>query len=203
MTTTQALQLDWSALHTAARGNRFCGDLCLVEPLGEGWLVAVADGAGRSAPAAQAAETCLGAVSGAGGDLAMLFARAHAAAREGRGAALAIAILDPTAGKLHWAAVGDITGWLGRAGARRSQGSGRLMKQAGVVGHRMPRLIARCFDLRPGDRLVIHTDGLGPFAEAALGLPLPPSSLAPRLLATAARGPDDALAFVAELREAA
>jgi hypothetical protein len=98
MTTTQALQLDWSALHTAARGNRFCGDLCLVEPLGEGWLVAVADGAGRSAPAAQAAETCLEAVSGAGGDLAMLFARAHAAAREGRGAALAIAILDPTAG---------------------------------------------------------------------------------------------------------
>ena len=94
--------------------------------------------------------------------------------------------------------------WLAGAGRCAPVPGLRPPDEAGRRG-RAPHAAAdrRCFDLRPGDRLVIHTDGLGPFAEAALGLPLPPSSLAPRLLATAARGPDDALALVAELREAA
>src|SRR3712207_9136389 len=64
-------------------------------------------------------------------------ARAHVAARESRGAALALAMLDVVARTLAWCAVGDITGWLGRAGARGAPGSGRLLKQLGTVGHRM------------------------------------------------------------------
>lgn len=193
------LGLEWSALHKAARGHRLCGDLCLVEPRGSGWLLAVADGAGQGIPAAQAAARCLDALRGGGSDPGTLFARAHAAARESRGAALALAMLDAVAHTLTWCAVGDVTGWLGRPGTRQASGSGRLLKQPGTVGHRMPRLIPRCFDVNPGDRLVVHTDGLDSFPDSMVRVPLPPAALADRLLESAPHGRDDRLVLVADL----
>ena len=79
----------------------------------------------------------------------------HRALRGTRGAAVAVARIEPAAGRLLYCGVGNIAGVLLGTDSRAS-----LVSHPGIVGHQLRGL--RTFEhlLPPGGALVLHSDGL-------------------------------------------
>ncbi|GEO81327.1 SpoIIE family protein phosphatase [Pararhodospirillum oryzae] len=173
-----------------------CGDNAGFWETPRGDLVVVADGLGHGHDAAVAANAALAHVEAhATDDLAELFQGMGTALAPTRGAAVAVARVDEAAGTVTYAALGNIRaaifGWQTR----------RLDGRAGIVGvsHSPPDTLT--LPIRPGEHLVLWTDGL----DEGLGLPVlpragggvPVSTLAESLLAEHAKGSDDACVLVA------
>ena len=84
--------------------------------------------------------------------------------------------------------------------SRESSGRPRqrtLLLRGGVVGSQIPPLYASLVPIRPGDTLVFATDGIRSDFARDLVLEDTPQQLAGRILATHAKGTDDALVLVA------
>ena len=81
----------------------------------------------------------------------------HAAMSHTRGAALAVAELDPAAGLLRYAGLGNIAAMVvGRASGRRG-----LVSLPGIAGHQRPTIREYDYPLRRRTpSLVMHSDGV-------------------------------------------
>lgn len=84
-----------------------------------------------------------------------MLARLHRDAAGTRGAAAAVAQLDPAAGSLVYAGLGNVFGALVVAGQRRI-----LVSKPGIVGHQARQLGDFTHELPPGALVVMHSDGL-------------------------------------------
>jgi serine/threonine protein phosphatase PrpC len=124
-----------------------------VDPSGTAALVAVIDGLGHGPAAAQVADQAVAmlARAPANASAADLVGRLHDELRGGRGAAATVCVLRER--KLSACGVGNV--------ALRARGSDLpFVLSPGVLGGRVTRLRACETQLKPGDRLVLHSDGL-------------------------------------------
>ncbi|MCW2960255.1 MAG: conserved hypothetical regulatory protein [Thermoleophilia bacterium] len=175
-----------------------CGDQHAVwqDDLGNA-LFAVVDGLGHGPLAAEAALTAIDALRDPRGmELSRRLQLCHAALQGTRGAAVMVASHDPHESNLHLMGVGNVgVTMFRRATAERST----VMGMPGIVGHRLPKQLRESRrEIRPGDTLVIATDGVGPFIPVGETAQLAPLSVAHSILG-ASTTIDDALVLVARL----
>ena len=117
----------------------------------------------------------------------------HALLRGHRGAALAILDLDPRTGESVWLAVGGIHARiLGAA-------SSGVRVQPGLVGEHLPNLVPTRYRVRPGDTLVLASDGISARGLDGLdprALYAAPTQLARSIVTHHGRAHDDATCLV-------
>jgi serine phosphatase RsbU (regulator of sigma subunit) len=155
----------------------------------------VADGLGHGPLAARAAE-------GAGGvfdadphrDPRAIVEAIHRGIGGTRGAAIAVARVDPANRRLRYAAVGNIAGTLLHAGATRG-----LFSHNGTVGHQVRKVQEFEYPWEAGSVVVLYSDGLQSrwSADAYPGLlARHPAVVAGVLLRDFRRGRDDVTVMV-------
>jgi anti-sigma regulatory factor (Ser/Thr protein kinase) len=143
-------------------GEQVCGDAGAIVTRQDGNLaVLLADGLGHGPIAAAASEEAVRlfkkAAAGTtdsltpGGLLPVL----HAGLRPTRGAALAVACIDPAARRVLYGGVGNIAGFI-----IDSAGLRRMVSHNGIAGHAMGRLQAFQYPLYHRPVLVLYSDGL-------------------------------------------
>ncbi|QMU70534.1 ATP-binding SpoIIE family protein phosphatase [Streptacidiphilus sp. P02-A3a] len=123
---------------------------------GSAVLVMLCDGLGHGPLAALAAEAAVRAFRDSRSSMPeQVVQDIHRALRGTRGAALAVARIEPQAGRLLFCGIGNIAATLLGHDSRVG-----LMSHPGIVGHQMRSM--RTFEqpLPPGSALVMHTDGL-------------------------------------------
>ncbi|HEX5419804.1 MAG TPA: ATP-binding protein [Gammaproteobacteria bacterium] len=121
--------------------------------------------------------------------------RIDEALRPTRGAAGAVAVIDPEAGNLRYCGVGNIVGKIvGEGGARQ------LMTHNGILGHTSSRKVELEYEIPPHALLLLHSDGLQtrwpPSAVETLSS-RDPGLIAGMLYRQYSRGNDDAVVVVA------
>lgn len=167
-----------------------CGDAAAVHALPDGWLLAIVDGLGHGAPAAQAALAAMDLIAEHRTlELPALLSLLDARLVDTRGAAVGLARVRGA--RLRYAGVGNT-----RALRWRGTQWTRLSSRWGIVGGGQPLSVDEMeIDLQPEDWLLMYTDGL----EEMLSLPaqLPewrrePALLCEQLLARWRVNRDDA-----------
>ena len=158
--------------------------------------VLVADGLGHGAPAAEAARAAVG-LFGAHADEspAALVARIHAGLQATRGAAVAVAEVDPRRRLVRFAGIGNIGAAILADGATR-----RLVSQHGTAGHGRPSIREFTYPWPDDAVFVAHSDGLvsdWTLARYPGLLRKPPMLLAGILYRDFKRGRDDVSVVVA------
>ena len=185
---------DWGVASHSRDGITVSGDRHVVANFARGALVAVIDGLGHGVPAAEVAEEAAAVLTANPDDDPIVLMQAcHSRLRASRGAVMSLASLGED--RMRWLGVGNVEGMLVRPGDRRERRS--LLVRGGVVGYRLPRLLESEHDLRPGDTLIMATDGVSP--EALREVPLGPTSeaTAKAILEAGSAGNDDALVLAA------
>lgn len=204
MGAVSANPIEWGVATLALPGQAETGDLHVVAPFPNGVLVAVIDGLGHGGDAAAAARIAAATlVDHAQESVISLVRRCHERLRTTRGAAMSLAsfnALDPSTSSgqatMTWLAVGNVEGFLVRAGADGHEKAAVLLR-GGVVGYSLPPLRSEVIAVTPGNTLVLATDGIrGGFADM-LSRGGSPQRLADHILTHFSRGTDDALVLVA------
>jgi anti-sigma regulatory factor (Ser/Thr protein kinase) len=160
----------------------------------------VADGLGHGPDAAVAAATAVAAFRGAPmTGAAGIASRVHAALRRTRGAAIAVAVIEPAAGLVRFAGIGNIAGRLVAAGDTQN-----LVSMNGTAGSVARSVKEFEYPAPAGVLLVMHSDGLtGRWSlDDYPGLSVrDPALIAGVLFRDHARGRDDAAVVVARLSD--
>nr|WP_073498474.1 ATP-binding protein [Actinacidiphila paucisporea] len=150
-----------SGLTRPISGETQCGDTWAVreEPVAEGaahLLVMMCDGLGHGPLAARAADEARTAFrTSRATEPAAILADIHAGLKGTRGAAVAVARVDPPARRVSLCGVGNIAAFVLGAQSRQA-----LTSTPGIVGHNIGRPQTFSAALPPGDALVLHSDGL-------------------------------------------
>ena len=145
------------------------GAVCLPLPsehvCGDAWgaackntelLLMVADGLGHGPEAARASQAAVALVDAQATFVPeALLQRAHAALHGTRGAALAVACLNPAEGSLRFAGIGNISVSLHAGSTSR-----HLVSHNGIVGSNMRKVQEFRMDFGDDDILIMHSDGL-------------------------------------------
>lgn len=139
------------------RGEPVCGDGWLFKTHhGTAWLI-VADGLGHGVFAAEAAHEAERVLAESRFDSpAAIMADVHDALKKTRGAAAAISTINPHAGTLSFAGLGNISAVL--ANGDRTRG---LASHNGTAGHQLSRIQEFTFPWAEDSTLIMHSDGLG------------------------------------------
>jgi phosphoserine phosphatase RsbX len=186
--------VEWGVAAQCRRGEVTSGDLAIVTRLPDGALVAAVDGLGHGYEAARAAEAA-GKVlyEFASQDLVPLVERCHGALRRTRGAAISLAFVSLLKSTMTWVGVGNVEGRVmsGDPSATRLKGS--LALGRGVPGHELPTMRTATIDVRPGDVLVLATDGIRTAFADSLDTSGSPQAISDRIMAGYRRPTDDAL----------
>lgn len=186
--------VEWGLATRCRRGEATSGDLAVVALLPEGALIAAIDGLGHGGEAARAARQAGEVVrKQPSQDLVRLVERCHGALRQTRGAAISLAFVCPSKGTMTWVGIGSVEGRVlsGDPSATRPKGS--LALGSGVPGHELPRLRPAALEVRPGDVLVLATDGIEASFADSLDISGSPQTISERILAANWKPTDDAL----------
>ncbi len=198
VTTLSLIDVVTAMASRALDAERGMGDGALVLRFPEGILLAVVDGVGHGAEAAEARQSAEEAIhQTAGGDLKGLLASCHERLKATRGASLGLVWLDRRAPAMTWLGVGTIMGVQHRPG-RGFRGPAPLMPQAsGSAGRRLPPLHPATVPFGIGDSIVLATDGLDHrFIHDLPAVFESEQQIADRLVETHGNRRDDALALV-------
>lgn len=191
--------IDYGVAHRTAPGQTTSGDGHLVRALPAGTLFAVVDGIGHGREAQAVAERALAVLADSHTvEVERLMEAAHRCLRGTRGAVMSIAYYDPAAHRLAWVGVGNVEGVLVHAGPRPCRGD-FLLRQAGVLGDRLPNLHASMLAVKRGDVLLFATDGIVGEFSGAINAAQPAAAIAAHILQYHAGHHDDALVLVARL----
>jgi anti-sigma regulatory factor (Ser/Thr protein kinase) len=188
--------LRWGVLNKPVKGETECGDTWRVARRADGLVAAiVADGLGHGPAAAEASRAAAIAFDADPfADLKHLFEKAHANTRGTRGAAVAIAQLDPARQVVRFAGVGNIAGTIVDGHARRG-----LASHNGTVGAQIHKVHQLEYPWPDRGALVMHSDGLGTRWDPAAYPGLTqrhPSVIAGVLYRDFTRGRDDVTVLV-------
>ncbi|BCJ43800.1 transcriptional regulator [Actinoplanes ianthinogenes] len=160
----------------------------------------VCDGLGHGGLAAAASREAVRVFrQTAAGSPAAVVEALHRSLGHTRGAALAVAELDPEAGLVRYAGLGNIAGTVfGPDGSRRG-----MISIPGIAGHQRRQVREYDYPLRPGAVVVMHSDGVvdrwNPTEYPGL-LTRSPEVIAGTVLRDAGTRRDDAGVLVARLR---
>jgi serine phosphatase RsbU (regulator of sigma subunit) len=148
--------LELGAICLPKAGETACGDAWAASSHAGRTRIMIADGLGHGILAADAAATATRVFQEhADQTSAEIIQRAHGALRSTRGAAVAIADVDPQHGVVEFVGVGNISGTI-----VADDGTRNLVSHNGTVGHEMRRVQSFTYPWPPGASLVMHSDGL-------------------------------------------
>jgi phosphoserine phosphatase RsbX len=190
--------LDWGVAGMALAGQAESGDSHVVKELPQGVLVAVVDGLGHGHEAAAAAMEAVATLERhAQEPVVSVVKHCHEALRLTRGVVMSLAMFHRLDQTMTWLGVGNVEGLLVRASPAGAPQRKMLLLRGGVVGDQLPPLSAAILPVKPGDTLILATDGIRTGFAYDLSMNDTPQQLAGRILATHAKGTDDALVLVA------
>jgi anti-sigma regulatory factor (Ser/Thr protein kinase) len=187
---------DMSVICVALDGETLSGDSWAVSD--DGLMFLVADGLGHGMFAADATRVAVE-VFRKSQTLApsAILEKMHAVMRSTRGAAAAIARVDPIRQRIYFSGIGNISCALINEGRSQS-----LVSHNGTLGHQMRRVQQFEYAYTPGDLLIMQSDGLSTHSKKGLPSSLllqPPMVIAPLIFAEQVRGRDDATLLVNRL----
>jgi anti-sigma regulatory factor (Ser/Thr protein kinase) len=190
-----ARRFDVGVVRVPKRGEYACGDDWGIAFADGRAMLAVADGLGHGPSAADASRRAVDvAVDRCADQPGMIVAQVHSALRSTRGAALAIAELDPRGTSVRYAGLGNIA-----ASIVSPHESKSLVSYNGIAGHEARKIQEFAYEWPAGALLVVHSDGLsgrwdlGRYPGLALRHP---SVVAGVLYRDYSRGRDDAVVVV-------
>ena len=189
--------IEWAAAEGTRAGQTESGDRYLVAPTPDGMLVAVVDGLGHGAEAADAAKVAVRSLErNAQQRVIPLVRDCHQSLVGTRGAVISVASFTAHDQTMTWLGVGNVEGLLLRALATSPRRESLLLR-GGVVGVHLPTLTAEIVPVTPGDTLILATDGVrSDFSSERLSQQDPPPMLADYILARWGKQDDDALVLV-------
>jgi phosphoserine phosphatase RsbX len=171
---------------------------------GEAALFGVVDGLGHGPDAATAALRAVDAVTRSSSErVEVLMQLCHRLLAGTRGAAMTLARVDFAANTLTWTGVGNVTADLVAKSPTgvHIRSSARLT--AGIVGYRIPEIRpAQVISVRPGDLLVMSTDGIAENYLDHIDFSATAVVIAEELLGKDAKETDDAMVLTARHRGA-
>lgn len=186
--------VEWGVATRCRRGEATSGDLAVVTVLPEGALVAGIDGVGHGVEAARAARTAAEVVRGSPSqDLVLLVRRCHAALKGTRGAAISLAFVSPPRAAMTWLGVGNVEGRVLSPDPVAMRPKGSLALGGGVPGHELPPVSVATLAVRPGDVLILATDGIEATFADSLDISGSTRAISERILAKHWKPSDDAL----------
>ena len=192
---------EWTVAERPMPGEVRSGDAWVVLPDRSELLLAAIDGLGHGPDAAIAADEAVAIIREHGADsLEAVFALCHRRLLGTRGAAITLTRLDPEAGTITWMGVGNVEGVLVRAGPLGTQPVARTMLGGGVVGMRMPQLRPQTNELRPGDLVLMATDGVNASFPEHLRTGESLRTITDDIMARCGRDSDDAMVMAVRFR---
>ena len=189
--------IEWGIATRCRLGEAMSGDLAVVSLLPEGALVAGIDGLGHGSEAARAARRAAAIMhESPSQDLVLLVQRCHGALRGTRGAAISLAFVSASESRMTWLGVGNVEGRVLSGDPAATQPKSSLALGRGVPGHELPTVQAAAITMRPGDVLLLATDGVDPGFADSLELSGSSQTISERILSDHWRPSDDALVIV-------
>jgi negative regulator of sigma-B (phosphoserine phosphatase) len=195
--------IEWAAKARPRPGENVCGDRMIAVDLEDtGALIGVLDGLGHGAEAAEAASCGVDVLRAARAEpLDVLVQRCHRALSGTRGVAMTLARIDFRTDTLSWAGIGNVAADLvaKRPAGVEVRSSARLA--GGIVGYRIPEaLTPQEVPIRPGDLLVITSDGIVEDHLDDIDFAASSLAIADQILRRHAKDSDDALVLAARHR---
>ncbi len=190
--------LEIGAASVVRPGEVESGDLHLSARFRNGSLIAVVDGLGHGAAAAEAARIAVATLKDRPQDSVVdLVHRCHEKLRDSRGAVMSVASLNTRDQTLTGICVGNIKSVLLHFGQDAQPTCHYLVQRGGVVGSNLPPLKETLIPITAGDLLVMSTDGIETGYSQRLPFSSSPQQIADQVLAGFHKGTDDALVLVA------
>ena len=179
-------------------GESESGDRHIVIPTPTGTLIAVIDGLGHGAEAAEASRVAVATLERyAEESVIALIRRCHKQMKATRGAVMSLASFNRQDHTVIWLGVGNVEGVLLRADTQASPARENIVMRGGVVGYQLPPLQAVVTPVSPNDILIFATDGIRNGFDRNLFLNAPLQQIADAICAQHSKGTDDALVLVA------
>jgi anti-sigma regulatory factor (Ser/Thr protein kinase) len=149
-------KLEFGGVCIALAGETECGDTWRIAGNSERVVMMVVDGLGHGPLAASAAQAAASAFAKRPFDPpSEEIEHLHVALSGGRGAAAACAMLNLEDSKVTYAGVGNISGSL--VSGEKSRG---MISHNGILGVQLLRKQQFEYESKPGDRIVMHSDGM-------------------------------------------
>jgi phosphoserine phosphatase RsbX len=195
--------IEWAANSRPRPGESVCGDrMIAVDVDGTAALIGVLDGLGHGTEAAEAASCGVDVIRAARAEpLDVLVQRCHRALSGTRGVAMTLARIDFRTDTLSWAGIGNVAADLvaKHPAGVEVRSSARLA--GGIVGYRIPEaLTPQEVPIRPGDLLVITSDGIVEDHLDDIDFAASSLAIADQILRRHAKDSDDALVLAARHR---
>ncbi|MEU1980548.1 SpoIIE family protein phosphatase [Nocardia sp. NPDC019395] len=194
-------RIEWAMAGRALPGQDVSGDRCVVLDTGTGSvLFAVLDGLGHGAAAAAAVDRASRVLAENRAEpLDVLMVLCHRAMSDTRGAAVTLALFSTQ--EAQWLGVGNVDSLVLTAGPTGPQVSATVLQSGGIVGYRLPpTLQPQSVTVRPGDLLLMSTDGVAVEPGAGIDLAKSTADIARELVDRHAKDSDDALVLAARVR---
>jgi|HubBroStandDraft_1064217.scaffolds.fasta_scaffold00416_16 anti-sigma regulatory factor (Ser/Thr protein kinase) len=148
--------LEFGAISIALAGQAECGDTWRIADSATALAMMVADGLGHGPLAATAAQAAAVSFTKRPFDPpSEVMQRLHDALSGGRGAAAACALFNAGNSRVSYSGVGNISGSL--VSTERSRG---MVSHNGTLGAQLLRRQQFEYECSPGDRIVMHSDGM-------------------------------------------
>ena len=196
--------LEWATASRPRPGEQVCGDRAIAVAVDDaGALIGVLDGLGHGEEAAAAALCGVEVLQEARGEpLDVLVQHCHRALSGTRGAAMTLARIDfGAADTLRWIGIGNVSANIvaKHPGGVEVRSSARLA--GGIVGYRLPEgIAAQEVLIRPGDLLVIASDGIAEDHLDDIDFAAHSIVIAEQILSRYSKQTDDALVLAARHR---
>lgn len=197
---SQAAATTVGAVLKPMRGEDVSGDAWALAQLNGALALIVADGLGHGVMAAQASAEAIAAFRRSDDySPTNILGKVHARTRNTRGAAVAVAYVDPGKGKVRYAGIGNISGVV-IGGSKPVM----MISHNGTAGYHSPRLQEFEYSLPRPALIIMHSDGLQTSwnLDEYPGLRRrDPSVIAGVLYRDSARNRDDVCVTVAKIGE--
>ena len=194
-------RIEWAMAGRALPGQDISGDRCVVLDTGTGSvLFAVLDGLGHGGAAAAAVDRASRVLAENRGEpLDVLMVLCHRAMSDTRGAAVTLALFGPQ--EAQWLGVGNVQSRVLTAGPTGPRIQGTVLQSGGIVGYRLPATLQpQTVPVRPGDVLLMTTDGVVAEPGESVDLAKSTAGIVQDLLNRHAKDSDDALVLAARVR---
>jgi negative regulator of sigma-B (phosphoserine phosphatase) len=195
--------IEWAATSRPLPGQRVCGDRSIaVDVNGTAALIGVLDGLGHGELAAEAADCGVRILGDARGEpLDALVQRCHRGLSNTRGVAMTLANIDFQTDTLSLVGIGNVAADLVAKHPTGVEVRSSVRLAGGIVGYRIPEVVAsHDFPMRPGDLLVITSDGIDENHLDGIDFAAPALTIAEQILHSHAKDNDDALVLTARHR---
>ncbi|MFQ6392733.1 SpoIIE family protein phosphatase [Nocardia sp. KC 131] len=195
-------RIEWAVAGRALPGQQVSGDRCVVLDTGNGTvLFAVLDGLGHGAAAADASDRAAQILAENRAEpLDVLMVLCHRAMAETRGAAVSLALFGD-GDTMRWLGVGNVDSQVLTRAPVGLKVRATVLLTGGIVGYRLPQTLQpQTVAVRPGDLLLMSTDGIVIDSTDCIDLSKSTADITADILAKHAKDTDDALVLAARHR---